>query len=302
MSYHGLTAHFAGVDTILPRDDWERRAAAHAARADDWIRPHLERRSRGEKHPIWDFLFDYYSIRPTHITRWHPGLGVGLADAAGAPQAAWRDYRVVDKQGADVVAVDVESFLAHRRADMEAILVLLTAMERNRPQFDCFGLHEWAMVYQTREPRHDLPLRLGQAGTDAVVEAHPLRCTHFDAYRFFTPPARPLNLTVLHNDDRPMNEQCACLHAGMDLFKWSFKMGPLVPGELLLDCFELARDIRRTDMEASPYDCRELGFGVVDIETPAGKAEYVARQRSFSARAQPLRRELVAILERALTR
>ncbi len=35
----------------------------------------------------------------------------------------------------------------------------------NPAQFDCFGLHEWAMVYKTDSPRHDLPLRLGAAGT-----------------------------------------------------------------------------------------------------------------------------------------
>lgn len=32
------------------------------------------------------------------------------------------------------------------------------------------------------------------------------------------------------------------------------KLGPLVPGHLLLDAFELARDIRLLDMQAAPYD------------------------------------------------
>lgn len=57
----------------------------------------------------------------------------------------------------------------------------------------------------------------------------------------------------------------------MDLFKWALKLGPLVPGELLLDCFELAKDARRLDMEASPYDCRELGFDIVPVETTEEK-------------------------------
>ena len=84
---------------------------------------------------------------------------------------------------------------------------------------------------------------------------------------------------------------------GMDLFKWAVKMEPLVPGDLLLDCFELARDIRLLDMEASPYDCRGLGYGVVAIETAEGKAEYVTRQRAFTERADLLRHQLIAILE-----
>ena len=62
----------------------------------------------------------------------------------------------------------------------------------------------------------------------------------------------------------------------MDVYKWATKLGPLVPGDLLLDCFELAREIRYTDMAASPYDFSSYGLTPVPIETPEGKAEYVA--------------------------
>lgn len=282
---------------ILGPEEWREHARQHEERARKWIDPHLARRSRGEKHPIWDFLFDYYAVRPSHVLRWHPGIGTKLAHAADAPQAHWRHYRV-EPDG--TVSVDVDSFLAHRRADMEQILALLRATDTNRAQFDCFGLHEWAMVYRSDSPRHDLPLRLGPDGTNAVVEAHDIKCTHFDAYRFFTPPAKPLNLTVLNNTTRPEHEQAGCLHAGMDLFKWAAKMEPLISGGLLLDCFELAMDIRLLDMEASPYDCRGLGHGVVAIETAEGKAEYVARQRAFSQRGEALRHQLIAVLEAVL--
>lgn len=285
------------ANMVLPHERWTELAKEHEQRARVWIDPHMARRSRGEKHPIWDFLFDYYAVRPSHVLRWHPGAGVALAGAAEAPHARWRDYRV-DCNGN--VSVDVDSFLSHRRKDMENILALLRATEKNRTQFDCFGLHEWAMVYRQDTTRHPLPLRLGAEGTNDVVEAHDIKCTHFDAYRFFTPPAKPLNLTVLDNSSRPAHEQCGCLHVGMDLFKWAAKMGPLVPGELLLDCFELALDIRLLDMEASPYDCQVLGYGVVPIETPEGKTEYVSRQREFTARAEPLRHRLVAILQGVL--
>lgn len=46
----------------------------------------------------------------------------------------------------------------------------------------------------------------------------------------------------------------------MDVYKWAVKLGPLVPGEILLDAFELARDIRTLDMEASPYDLADWGY------------------------------------------
>ena len=61
---------------VLPRAQWEAAAEAHEARARQWIEPNLQRRARGEKHPIWDFIFEYYAVRPTHLYRWHPGVGV----------------------------------------------------------------------------------------------------------------------------------------------------------------------------------------------------------------------------------
>lgn len=86
------------------------------------------------------------------------------------------------------------------------------------------------------------------------------------------------------------------MHANMDLYKWALKLGPLVPGDLLLDCFELAREIRTTDMQASPYDVTSYGLAPVAIETPEGKAEYVDRQRGFARRAQDLRARLLAVV------
>ena len=60
----------------------------------------------------------------------------------------------------------------------------------------------------------------------------------------------------------------------MDLYKWSYKLSPLVPSELVADCFALAREIRELDMRASPYDLAELGYEPVAVETPAGRPEY----------------------------
>ena len=81
----------------------------------------------------------------------------------------------------------------------------------------------------------------------------------------------------------------------MDCHKWALKLGPAVPGDLALDCFELARDVRLLDMQAAPYDLSSYGEPAVAVETPAGKAEYVARQRSLSARAAVLRARLVDV-------
>ena len=183
---------------------------------------------------------------------------------------------------------------------VESIRRLLAATAGRTPTLGCFGLHEWAMVHRTPAPRHDWPLRLGSAATDEVVEQHRITCSHFDAFRFFTDSARPLNTLQPGREDRATYEQPGCLHAGMDLYKHAFRMTPLVPSELVADCFELAWDIRELDMRASPYDFSDLGFDPVRIETPTGKQDYVAAQRAFAERGAPLRQRLIEECERLL--
>ena len=117
------------------------------------------------------------------------------------------------------------------------------------------------MVYRSRRrPAQPLPLRLSPAETAEVVEERGVRCTHFDAFRFFTPAARPLNLLQPTRERSRDLEQPGCLHANMDLYKWAYKLSPLVRSELVADCFALAREIRELDMRASPYDLADLGY------------------------------------------
>jgi hypothetical protein len=272
--------------------------AAHAARVDDATAAHRERRSDGRAHPVEDFLFRYYNNSPARLRRWHPGAGVLLQDAARLPRATWAHYRVVG----DCVEVDVAGFLAARGSAVTFVRRLLSATVSRPAQLGCFGLHEWAMVHGI--PADDLrhagwPLRLGSAGTDAVVERHGIRCSHFDAYRFFTDSAAPRNALRPTREGQVEMEQPGCLHAGMDVYKWAFKLTPLVPSELVSDAFDLAREIRVLDMEASPYDLRELGYAPVPIETPEGKAAYLERQRVFAERSTALRRRLLAVLDDA---
>jgi len=283
---------------VVRAEVWQELSRAHAERADAMTAGHRARRAAGERHAVEDFLFEYYSTRPALLRRWHPGTGVVLEPSAQgpAPHAAWRWYR----PDGDAVVLDAAAFLADRGDTVRFVHRLLTATA-SRPAFTgCFGLHEWAMVYRQGEHRHLLPLRLGQAGTDAVVEGHPVRCTHFDAFRFFTPTSRPLNTLQPGRDDRTAFEQPGCLHAGMDLYKHAFRLTPMVPSDLVADCFELARDIRVLDMRAAPYDLADLGFEPVRIETTEGKAAYVEAQRGFAERGAPLRAALVSECERLL--
>jgi len=280
-------------DALLTEADWQDQAAAHRRRADEFLEPHLSRRRAGRSHPVFDFLFSYYSLRPSQLQVWHPGYGVALAGVSA--------HRYLRRTGytrhADGVTVGRDHL--HARAGTVRFIADLLRATASRPaRFNCFGLHEWAMVYQSATVRHaSVPLRLGAAATDAVVESMPLRCSHFDAYRFFPGPAALRNAQHLTRQSQAAVEQPGCVHAGMDLYKWAFKLGPLVESGLVLDCLELAADARVLDMRASPYDLRVLGFEPIAVETPGGRREYARAQEAISERAAPLRARL---LERCL--
>jgi hypothetical protein len=246
-------------------------AEKHERRVDALLHGHLERRRRGVKHPVEDFLFTYYSYRPAQLRKWRP---------------------------------DTTELRPEHRERTRWIRDLLANTAERPPHLGCFGLHEWAMVYRLdqQEVRHTAwPLRLSQPEIAALLEEKQVRCSHFDAFRFFTPPARSLNLLQPTRESQHRLEQPGCLHANMDLYKWSYKLAPLVGSATVVDCFELARDIRALDMRASPYDLGNLGYEPVRVETRAGRAEYAAAQKVFAERAAPLRERLIAIVDRAFT-
>jgi len=279
----------AVAPVVLAEADWTERERRHLARAESFLGPHRVRAGRGEAHPVWDFLFSYYSLRPRQLRRWHPGYGVALDGTAAEVFLARSGYH---RRG---TAVTVGQDLLRARLDTVVFIAELLGATAARPaRLNCFGLHEWAMVYRADDVRHgQVPLRLGSAGTDAVVESMPLRCSHFDAYRFFTEPAAPRNAEALTRDTQVATEQPGCVHATMDLYKWCYKLGPLVPSDLLMDCLDLAAEARMLDMRASPYDLAAYGFSPIAVETPTGRAEYVRSQEALAQRAAPLRAALL---------
>lgn len=291
----------AATDPVvhLAEPDWLGRRAAHEARVRRWTDPHQARQARGQKHPVEDFLWDYYAFRPSWLRRWHPGPDVVLGGAAAREFLRWPEYREV----AGGVAVDPAAFDPKRRDSLVWLAGLLRNTLERPPSFGCFGLHEWAMVYRLRpeEIRHtQLPLRFPPEEVARIVESLPIRCSHFDAFRFFTPAARPLNRLQPERATTTQLEQRGCLHANMDLYKWAFKLAPFTPAELVADCFELAREIRVVDMRASAYDCSSLGLAPIPVETAEGRVDYERWQRGFAERSQPLRARLLALCERLL--
>ncbi|MGD9619447.1 MAG: 3-methyladenine DNA glycosylase [Mycolicibacterium sp.] len=269
--------------------DWEPRAAAHRRRVDEFLEPHLSRRRKGLPHPVFDFLFTYYSVRPRQLRVWHPGYGATLTGVAAQSYLHRSGYT---RRTSGITVGD--DYLRARLGTVTFIADLLRATASRPARFNCFGLHEWAMVYRAPKVRHDaVALRLSRAQTEAVIESMPLRCSHFDAYRFFTEPAAGRNAQYLTRESQIDHEQPGCVHAGMDLYKWATKLGPLVESGLVMDCLELTAQARVLDMQASPYDLRDFGFDAIAIETAQGRREYAMAQSALSDRARPLRARLL---------
>lgn len=284
----------------LSESDWQSKAIAHRKRAEKWTQPYRERRARSEMHPVHDFLFIYYRFAPTLLEHWHPGYGYAL-------ESSGHDWnpKYYHREGAEV-RLDPNKIDAKIRKRLEWSRFILKAAMSRPPQFGCYGLHEWAMVYQggpEGRPRHEgtLPLRLSQSETDQVVESQPLCCSHFDAFRFFTQSAMPLNKLQPSQENRLENEQAGCLHTNMDVYKWTAKCMPWLSTELLWDTFEYAVSCRVIDMRASPYDCSELGYTPICIETPEGRVQYETEQRLLSEKAKPLRNRIIQDLEIVLS-
>ena len=130
---------------------------AHEERADALTAAHRERKQRGEKHAVEDFLFTYYPFSPARLRRWHPGWRVGYEasadlDADGNPaiadvDEAGRRSWYVDEAGPEgtpaVRRADVARYLAERASAFSFMTRLLRAstLTRRRPEFGCFGLH-----------------------------------------------------------------------------------------------------------------------------------------------------------------
>lgn len=277
----------------LSDHEWRERAAAHRSRAERHTLAARRRRDHGEPHPVEDFLFRYYPYPFTLLEFWQPGCGVSLEwNEPAVPPFSDRHYTVAG----GFLFADPRRLSMKERGRVKWISELLTATRDRAPNFACHGLHEWAMVYRGKEVRHEktTSLRLAQKEIDALVESRAICCSHHDAFRFFAAEARPMNRMQPTLDSRIALEQPGCVHANMDLYKWAAKSMPWIGSELLLECFEMAVELRELDMRASPYDLTAWGRDPLRIETADGRRIYESEQRRLAEKAAPLRDRLIA--------
>ncbi|MGB0371764.1 MAG: 3-methyladenine DNA glycosylase [Opitutales bacterium] len=277
---------------------WRTLAADYEDAMRPWFDGYRMRRSRREKHPVHDFLFEYYQTKRQRVERWHPPVDAVL-EGVKAGEFSWvADFREnVDGTGA--LSTDGLSVKVVER--LKWIHSLIDAAMKRPPRFQCFGLHEWAMVYRTDEIRHEsTPLRLSMEAVAQVVESRTICCTHWDAFRFFTEAARPLNTLNPAHEKRHEMEQFGCVHFNMDLYKWSYKAFPWVSSELLRKCFYLALEARELDMRASPYDVTLFDLEPILIEGPEGRLQYQEHQTEISRKGRILAQELQTELGKIL--
>jgi len=280
-----ITETLASLCIWWPAAEWQRCEAAHRARVTEQAEGFVRRRALGEKHPVWDFLFTYYSFSPGKLMTWCPAM-------EESQHSVQRDA----DPSFETTTWEWPALPERIRREAAWIAQLCENIVGRPPRFACHGLHEWAMVYkqsaeQVRHGGYELRMPPDQLAT--FVESQNICCTHYDAFRFYTPEARPMNTFNPRFETRLDMEQGGCLHANMDLYKWAYKLWPWIGSDLVADAFEVALFGRAMDMRASPYDLEALGFPPIRIEAEEGRAEYRSCQQELAAKAEPVRRKLL---------
>ena len=247
-------------------------------------------RRRGVKHPVHDFLFTYYSQRPAQLRRWHPGSGVALAGDA----AAYAGLQGVRRRPTARVARDPRRTSPSQRPLSSRCAGCSPRPRPAPPHLGCFGLHEWAMVYRPTRTRSGTPTgRCGSApsGTDAVVEAHRIGCTHFDAFRFFT-DAGPAAEHAAAHPRRPGRPRAAGLPARRD---GPLQVGlPADPAGAAASWSPTASSWPATSASSTCAPRRTTFASSATSRSasrpPPGKPEYAAAQRALRRARRPAAR------------
>jgi hypothetical protein len=287
-------------NTQLSVEAWTLRAKMHTTLVGPHADAFLKRRGLGLTHAVHDFLFTYYSCSPQKLKQWVPSFE---EDLVVTPQTRdeypWLNDYWFSLNG-NLLSLNRKRIqeITHHLAKF--IANLCSNILQQAPRFGCFGLHEWAMVYKLSPEalRHKHRLRLSPEDLARFVESQTICCSHYDAYRFFTEEARPLNILNPLREMRLQMEQGGCVHANMDLYKWATKLWPWIGSDFIAKAFLLALEGRELDMRASPYDLSEEGYSPICIETEEGRKQYQKEQQLFAERTNSLRKELLAFCQR----
>ena len=297
-------------NSIIRKDAWCSAAMYHANVIDSMIYPSsssIDDRKKQihsvNEHPIYNFIHRYYSYSLKQIKLYSPGINIKLESSTKD------DLNVLlSPDNFDIIKNQYcsKTISIKKKKKLLRNQEILLQTTLNTPHFSCFGLHEWAMlaIGDGQESRHQsLPLRVSQETIDKIVKMKgSIRCTHYDAFRFFHPDVQDYNEISLSRNNQKDYEQGACVHATMDLFKYAYEIYPFISAELLRKCLSVSLKARHIDMRASPYDCSQID-GVDDpikIETAEGRKQYATEQEKLYQLSVPLRIQLLEVYETVL--
>lgn len=158
-------------------------------------------------NPVYNFLISYYGLRGAkgvrRLSRYSPGMNVvmeGVSADDVPSHLSLKHLRFVGgggggggKGGAFYTAEGLNS-----TAQLRWNKNLLEATQKRAPITNCYGLHEWAMIYgndnaspaPSADYQKGLELRIPQSVVDRTVDSSNLRCSHLDALRMFSEKAK----------------------------------------------------------------------------------------------------------------
>jgi hypothetical protein len=317
---------------VVARSTWEAAAKQHETAMFDLLYPPGKtlkaRRHSVRAHPVYNFLHQYYRFSPAALLKYSPGPNIILSDSFHAEDQASSllnsDFRCISylhdgfyyspfllrgTDGRDAIKKHNGSGRTLLDELVRCRQLLQRSLER-RPLLSCFGLHEWAMLYwpatqdRLRPKQENLPLRVSQDVINATVDANPLRCTHFDAWRFFHPSTQPRNvIPTLSRESQLQHEQPGCIHNTMDLFRIAHLAYPLISSKLLIEALEIAISARKIDMRSSPYDLSTVAGceNVIAVETPEGRRLMMQEQEKLYLDSIDIRKNLLLALDEILS-
>jgi hypothetical protein len=194
-------------------------------------------------HPIYNFIFVYFFFNRKILFQYSPGIDVEIESNHDPKELVTinlaPELQPVSSHRDNLAVTSIEKKLSKKF--LQRTLHILKSIQSKTPSFWCFGLHEWAMQYHSTQQTltlpqknssfQSLPLRVTQEQIESLInpirhEAQSsvprLRCTHYDAIRFFTPSSAPLNVVSPSPTRSTVDQydQPGCIHVNMDLFKY----------------------------------------------------------------------------------
>ena len=123
--------------SVVPAHQWQLAATQHEQIVASWTTDRLHRRSRGMKHPVDDFLFEYYPISVKKLATWHPKWQTQLEPTLNSEQIFNPEIYSI----AETIELRSE-YLELRLCETTAELAFLTSTLNRPARTGCFGLHE----------------------------------------------------------------------------------------------------------------------------------------------------------------